>query len=211
MDSTRDPVNIETFEATALPHLDACYGFALRLTHNVEEAEDLVQDAFLRALQYFHRFEPGTNFRAWIFKVLLNTFINSYRKGAVKSESPASHNLELLHERTAGRQGRHPSTDPERAAIGRQAAEALQEALEKLPEAFRTVVHLADIEGCTYKEVASILGCPIGTVMSRLHRARRLLRAALVPHAPNKHSRTTTKKEGPPGSRQASSRDEGVV
>ncbi len=188
-------VDREAFEAAALPHLDACYGFALRLTRNVEEAEDLVQDAILRALQYFHRFEPGTNFRAWIFKVLLNTFINSYRKGAAAREGPSSHNLELLHERMVGTQGPHPSSDPERAAIGRQAARALHEALEKLPEAFRTVVHLADIEGCAYKEIASILGCPIGTVMSRLHRARRLLQAALVTHAPHRISTTTPKEE----------------
>lgn len=200
MDNLNPQVDIETFEATALPHLDACFGLALRLTRNVEDAEDLVQEAFLRALRFFHRFEPGTNFKAWIFRVLRNTFINSYRKGVARNEAPASHNLELLYERVTGTQGYHRSNDPEQIAVNHQLATALQEALEKLPEAFRTVVHLADIEGCTYKEIASIVGCPIGTVMSRLHRGRRLLQAALVPYKPQSLPRTTRKKEDTPNS-----------
>lgn len=193
MENQETVVDIEAFEATALPHLDACYGMALRLTRNAEDAEDLVQEAYLRALRFFHRFEAGTNFRAWIFKVLLNTFINAYRKGAVRKEGPASHKLELLHERMTNLQSIDRTLDPERTAINQQMLSALQEALNKLPETFRTVVHLADIEGCSYKEIASIVDCPIGTVMSRLHRGRRLLQAALVHYAPE--SRTTTTHE----------------
>jgi len=179
IDNSNTSVDIETFEVTALPHLGACFGRALGLTRNVEDAEDLVQEAFLRALQYFHRFEPGTNFRAWIFKILLNTFVTSYRKAAGRKEGPASHNLEFLQGGMAGIQGYQCDNDPERIAMNHQMATALQEALDKLPEAYHTVVHLADIEGCTYKEIASIVGCPTGTVMSRLHRGRRLLRAGV--------------------------------
>ncbi|MFQ5893601.1 MAG: sigma-70 family RNA polymerase sigma factor [Nitrospinota bacterium] len=199
MGQSNTSVDIETFEGEALPHLDACMGLALRLTRNAEEAEDLVQEALLRALRFFHRFEPGTNFKAWVFKILLNTFINSYRKGAVRVEDPASHNLELLYERMGGRQGSHRTSDPERNAINYEIVTALQEALNTLPETFRAVVHLADIEGCTYKEIASIVECPIGTVMSRLHRGRRLLQAALVHHRPPASSRSTQQEEGPLG------------
>jgi RNA polymerase sigma-70 factor (ECF subfamily) len=193
MDNQETHIDIEAFEATALPHLDACYGLALRLTRNVDDAEDLVQEAFLRALRFFHRFEAGTNFRAWILKILMNTFINAYRKGSSRKEGPASHKLELLYERMPSPQGIDRTDDPERAAINQQMLSALQEALDKLPETFRTVVHLADIEGCSYKEIASITDCPIGTVMSRLHRGRRLLQAALVQFAPE--SRTKTNRE----------------
>lgn len=199
MDNQETVIDIEVFEATALPHLDACYGMALRLTRNAEDAEDLVQEAYLRALRFFHRFEAGTNFRAWIFKVLLNTFINIYRKGAVRKEDPASHKLELLHERMTSIQGKVRPLDPERGAMNQQMLSALQEALDKLPEAFRTVVHLADIEGCSYKEIASIVDCPIGTVMSRLHRGRRLLQAALVQFAPEGRSTTTHEYEDTTG------------
>lgn len=192
-------VDIEAFEATALPHLDACYGLALRLTRNPDDAEDLVQEAFLRALRFFHRFEAGTNFRAWVFKVLLNTFINSYRKGAVRREGPASHNLELIHERMTSHHGIDRAPDPEQSAMNQQMLSSLQEALDKLPETFRTVVHLADIEGCSYKEIASIVDCPIGTVMSRLHRGRRLLQASLVQFAPAGRSRKARKHEDATG------------
>ncbi len=179
IDNSITSVDIETFEVTALPHLGACFGRALGLTRNVEDAEDLVQEAFLRALQYFHRFKPGTNFRAWIFKILLNIFLSSHRKAADRKEDPASHNLEFLQGGMAGIKGYPRDNNPERIAMNHQMATALQEALDKLPEAYRTVFHLADIEGCTYTEIASIVGCPIGTVMSRLHRGRRLLRAGV--------------------------------
>ncbi|MFQ6672393.1 MAG: sigma-70 family RNA polymerase sigma factor [Candidatus Tectimicrobiota bacterium] len=172
------PVNLETFEATALPHLDACFHFALRLTRHVEDAEDLVQEAYLRALRFFHRFTPGTNFKAWIFKVLLNTYINAYRRRPLRGEELVSDNLEFLHDRMASHLGFPRDNDPERLAMTHQATAAINEALNKIPQRLRTVVHLADIEGCTYKEIASIVGCPMGTVMSRLHRGRRLLQAA---------------------------------
>ncbi len=149
----------------------------------MEDAEDLVQEAYLRALQSFQRFELGTNFKGWIFKILFNAFVNAYRKRAIQNEAPASHNLEFLHERMANNPGLHRD-NPERIAMIRQATVALQAALDKIPNRFRTVVHLADIEGHTYREIATILGCPIGTVMSRLHRARRSLRAtSLTPVA----------------------------
>lgn len=173
---------MEEFEATAVQHLQPCLGLALRLTRSKQEAEDLVQETYLRAFRFFHRFEPGTNFKAWIFKILFNIFLNESRKKSVRREILASPNLEFLSERVAARRGRHLTNDPERAAINNQIVEAVQEALEGLPEEFRIVVHLSDIEGFTYKEISSIVGCPMGTVMSRLHRGRLLLREVLLHH-----------------------------
>lgn len=174
--------SLRDFEATALPHMEACFRLAMRLTGKREDAEDLVQEAYMRAFRFFHRFEPGTNFKAWIFKVLFNIFLNESRKRSTRSETVASPNLEFLSERMSVRQGRQHSNDPERLAMKHEMVEALQEALRKLPVDFRTVVHLADIEGCNYKEIASIVECPMGTVMSRLHRGRRLLREVLLLH-----------------------------
>lgn len=182
MNRSKTSRSLRDFEATALPHMDACFRLAMRLTGKRQDAEDLVQEAYLRAFRFFHRFEPGTNFKAWILKVLFNIFLNDFRRRSAKSETVASPNLEFLSERMSVRQGRQRSNDPERLAMKREKMEALQEALRKLPVEFRTVVHLADIEGFNYKEIASIVECPMGTVMSRLHRGRRLLREVLLHH-----------------------------
>lgn len=182
MGRKRHSKGLRDFEATALPHMEACFRLAMRLTGKREDAEDLVQEAYMRAFRFFHRFEPGTNFKAWIFKVLYNIFLNETRKRSTKSETVASPNLEFLSERMSVRQGHQRSNDPERLAMKSEMMEALQEALRKLPVEFRTVVHLADIEGCNYKEIASVVECPMGTVMSRLHRGRRLLREVLLRH-----------------------------
>lgn len=188
-------INVDDFEKTAVPHMDACFGLALRLTGKKEDAEDLVQEAYLRAYRFFHRFEPGTNFKAWIFKVLFNIFLNESRKRSNKSESVASHNLEFLSERMAIKQGQQRTNDPERMVIQNQMVEVLQGALKSLPTEFRLVVHLADIEGCNYKEIASIVGCPMGTVMSRLHRGRRLLREVLLHHRKDQEDREVSRVE----------------
>jgi RNA polymerase sigma-70 factor (ECF subfamily) len=197
MDSSDSARSAEDFEKTALPHLDACFRLAVRLTGNKEDAEDLVQEAYLRAYRFFHRFEPGTNFKAWIFKVLFNIFLNESRKRSNKNETVASPNLEFLSERMAIKQGHQRSNDPERAAIKSQMVEVLQKALKGLPEEFRVVVHLADVEGCNYKEIASIVGCPMGTVMSRLHRGRRLLREVML-HRQNEQTERNVSQEGRP-------------
>lgn len=180
MKNSTQKLVLERFEAEALPHLDACYGLALRLTRNKHDAHDLVQEAYLRAFRYFHRYEQGTNFKAWIFKILRNVFLNNVRKKAVVNESYDTDNLEFIHERMVAREGISSNSDPEIIAMELQAKEMLLEALDELPEVFRTVVHLCDIEGCSYQEIASIVGCPIGTVMSRLHRGRQLLKQTLA-------------------------------
>lgn len=187
MGASGEAKKLQEFETTALPHMDACYKLALRLTGEKGSAEDLVQEAYLRAFRFFHRFEPGTNFKAWIFRVLYNIFLNEARKRSSRSETLASPNLEFISERMSIKQGRQRANDPERIAISNQMTEALLEALASLPEEFRSIVHLADIEGCTYKEIASIVGCPMGTVMSRLHRGRRLLREVFL-HYPRERT-----------------------
>jgi RNA polymerase sigma-70 factor (ECF subfamily) len=185
------------FEATAIPHFDACYNLALRLTGNKGDAEDLVQEAYLRAFRFFHRFEQGTNFKAWIFRVLYNIFLNEIRKRSSRSESLSSPNLEFLSERMTIRRGGQRTNDPERAAISNQITEALLEALNSLPEEFRSVVHLADIEGFAYKEIASIVGCPMGTVMSRLHRGRKLLREVFLHYGREGSGEAASEEEKP--------------
>jgi RNA polymerase sigma-70 factor (ECF subfamily) len=166
------------FEAEALPMLPGLYSAAFRLTRNAADAEDLVQETFLRAYRGFHQFEPGTNLKAWLYRILTNTFINSYRK---KQREPLTDSLDetedwFLYSRMAER-GTEPSA--ETSVIESLPDEDVQEALSSLPEQFRIAVLLADVEGFSYKEIAEITGVPIGTVMSRLHRGRKALEKRL--------------------------------
>jgi RNA polymerase sigma-70 factor (ECF subfamily) len=168
------------FEEVALPHLPALYGAAFRLTRNPRDAEDLVQDAMLRAYRFWDGFERDSNCKAWLFKILTNTFINGYQKSkrgrevltAAMAEQEAVDGV-LVHEQAQGQR------DPERQLLDRTMSEDVQRALASVPADFRTAVVLCDVEGFSYKEIAEIVGCPVGTVMSRLHRGRRLLREAL--------------------------------
>jgi len=172
------------FEATALPHVDALYGAAYRLTHNPRDAEDLVQEAILRAYRFWDSFEKDSNCKAWLFKILTNTFINDYQKrkrsrevlNAALSEQRATDGV-LVQERSAAQR------DPEGILIERTLSDDVAAALATLPEEFRLAVILCDVEGFSYKEIADILECPIGTVMSRLYRGRRLLRKELYDFA----------------------------
>jgi RNA polymerase sigma-70 factor, ECF subfamily len=166
------------FEAEALPLLPGLYSAAFRLTRNASDAEDLVQETFLRAYRGFHQFEPGTNLKAWLYRILTNTFINSYRK---KQREPQTDSLDetedwYLYSRMAER-GTEPSA--ETSVIESLPDEDVQEALSSLPEQFRIAVLLADVEGFSYKEIAEITEVPIGTVMSRLHRGRKALEKRL--------------------------------
>jgi RNA polymerase sigma-70 factor (ECF subfamily) len=166
------------FEAEALPLLPGLYSAAFRLTRNATDAEDLVQETFLRAYRGFHQFEPGTNLKAWLYRILTNTFINSYRK---KQREPQTDSLDetedwYLYSRMAER-GTEPSA--ETSVIESLPDEDVQEALSSLPEQFRIAVLLADVEGFSYKEIAEITEVPIGTVMSRLHRGRKALEKRL--------------------------------
>lgn len=166
------------FEAEALPLLQGLYSAAFRLTRNAADAEDLVQETFLRAYRGFHQFEPGTNLKAWLYRILTNTFINSYRK---KQREPQTDSLDetedwYLFSRMAER-GTEPSA--ETSVIESLPDEDVQDALSSLPEQFRIAVLLADVEGFSYKEIAEITSVPIGTVMSRLHRGRKALEKRL--------------------------------
>jgi RNA polymerase sigma-70 factor (ECF subfamily) len=174
-----DPVLRERFEREVLPLLPNLYGAALRLTRNPQDAEDLVQEAYLRAYRGFAGFREGTNVRAWMYRILTNTFINSYRK---RQREPVTVSVAddtsdwFLYDRI-GSTGAEPSAEAE--VLERIPDEDVQRALEELPEVFRMAVLLADVEGFSYKEIAEILDVPIGTVMSRLHRGRKALQRAL--------------------------------
>jgi RNA polymerase sigma-70 factor (ECF subfamily) len=174
--------NRREFEELALPHVDSLYGTAVRLTRNERDAEDLVQDALLKAFRFFHRFEPGTNVKAWLFKILTNTFANRYRKRqrersileAVQAE-PA---VPLVSD-----QAHAESRDPESVLLSRLVSDHVKTALESVPEEFRLAVILADLEDFSYREIADIMDCPIGTVMSRIYRGRRMLQNQLRDYA----------------------------
>lgn len=172
----------QAFEHQALPHLDAMYGMALRLTHDERDAEDLVQDALIKAYRFFHRFEEGSNIKAWLFKVLVNLFYNTYRKGKSLQRLHAEAELGSYHERFLS-EASFAGRNAEEALLDRLAAEKLHEAIEGLPEEFRLAVLLCDLQGFSYKEIAEILGRPVGTVMSRLYRGRRLLQSKLFDYA----------------------------
>ena len=173
-----DPVLRARFERDALPLMPGLYSAALRMTRNPSDAEDLVQEAYLRAYRGFAGFEEGTNLKAWMYRILTNTFINSYRKRQREPVTVQEEDIEdwFLYDRL-GESGVESSA--EAAVLEKIPDEEVQAALEALPEGFRLAVLLADVEGFSYKEIAEILGIPIGTVMSRLHRGRRSLEKAL--------------------------------
>ncbi|HXO22714.1 MAG TPA: sigma-70 family RNA polymerase sigma factor [Thermoanaerobaculia bacterium] len=171
------------FEAAAMPFVDALYNTAYRMTRNSEDAEDLVQETYLKAYRYYDKFEEGTNFKAWLFKIMKNTFINNYRK---KQQTPALSDfsdIEESFESQVSEEAARQIKNPEEEFLENVLDEDVQGALDKLPPDYRMVVILADLEGFSYKEIADILEVPVGTVMSRLYRGRRLLEAAMLEFA----------------------------
>jgi RNA polymerase sigma-70 factor (ECF subfamily) len=173
----------QEFEAEALQYLDVLYAHALRLTRSPSDAEDLVQDTFVRALRFYDRFERGSNLKAWLLRIQFNGFVNRYRRHVKEHQASESLSQEPAGESTLGREALRCLLDPQGIALAPVVAKEIEAALAKLPEEHRTVVILADVEELSYKEIAEVIGCPIGTVMSRLHRARKALQELLVEHA----------------------------
>jgi RNA polymerase sigma-70 factor (ECF subfamily) len=164
------------FEEVALQYMDPLYSAALRLARDESEAQDLVQDAYLRAYRFFNKFEKGTNFKAWLFKILKNIYINKYRRESKKPQMVDVSRVEISGGLTA-------VATPEDEIFDKLLDDDTMAAMDSLSEEFRLAIILSDLEGFSYKEVAEILDCPIGTVMSRLHRGRRLLRNSLYEYA----------------------------
>lgn len=169
------------FNREIIPHLDTLYNFALRLTADPNDAEDLVQDTIVKAYRFFSSYEKGTNAKAWLFRILKNSFINNYRKVAKKPQEVDYDEVSSFYESI--RAERTDTSDLERIMFRELIDDDLSRALQRLPEDFRTVVLLCDVEGFTYEEIANMLDVPIGTIRSRLHRGRNLLKTQLLEYA----------------------------
>ena len=172
----------DRFERDALVFMDQLYAAALRYTKNPEDARDLVQDTYLKAFNSFHQFEEGTNLRAWLYRVLTTTFINTYRKDQRRPQL-ASGELEDWQLAEAQSHTSDLGKSAETEALENLPDSDIKRALQEIPEEFRIAVYLADVEGFSYKEIAGIVDVPAGTVMSRLHRGRKLLREKLADYA----------------------------
>src|SRR5438094_4670924 len=174
-------VSSDTFETEALSFLDALYRTALRMTRSEADAEDLVQETYIKAFRFREQFTPGTNLKAWLFRILTNTFINSYRRRQAQPEFTELDDVDefSLYRKMSDLRAASSSPDPETEFLNGIVDTEVKDALADLPEKFRSVV-LLDVEGFSYKEIAEMLAIPIGTVMSRLHRGRKFLQRRLL-------------------------------
>lgn len=169
------------FEREAMPHMAALYNFALRMTGNPDDAHDLVQETYLKAYRFWDKFEPGTNCKAWLFRIMKNSYINLYRKEVKEPEKVDFDDVQDFYNTI--RASTVDSNDLQEKLFSGLLDDEVNAALAELPDDFRTVVILCDIEGFTYEEIAEFVECPIGTVRSRLHRGRKMLQKALVDYA----------------------------
>ena len=186
----------DLFESQAIPFMDQLYGAALRMTRNPADAADLVQETFVKAFAAFAQYQQGTNLKAWLYRILTNSFINTYRK---KQRDPYQGTLDELEDWQIGSaesltQGR-ATRSAEAEAIDHLPDSAVKDALQSIPEDFRLAVYFADVEGFSYQEIADIMKTPVGTVMSRLHRGRRMLRTLLADYAGERGVSTSPRRE----------------
>jgi len=182
------PDRRDEFERVALPHLRALFNLGLKLTHDPRDAEDLVQETYLRAYRFFDSYEPGTQIKAWLFRILRNTFINRYRAAKARPEEVDFDKIEAAYDHVVEGAFLHDGrvSSPEAIVMSGVLDAEVEQALAELPEEYRAVVVMALMEDMTYKEIAAALSIPLGTVMSRLHRGRRMLQAALLEFARRK-------------------------
>ena len=171
----------EEFEREAVPHMDVLYNFALRTTGNEDDARDLLQETYLKAYRFWDKYEKGTNIRAWLFRIMKNSYINRYRRETKEPDKVDYSDVENFYNTI--RDQFVDSNDLQEKLFKRVLGDEVAKALESLPEDFRTVVILCDIEGLTYEEIAEFVDVPIGTVRSRLHRGRKLLQVKLLEYA----------------------------
>jgi RNA polymerase sigma-70 factor (ECF subfamily) len=202
----------DAFADEALTHLDALYGVACKLTRNPTEAEDLVQDAFVKAMRARDQFHAGTNLKAWLFRILTNTFINKYRRGGLERSVLDGPDADPLADGWVSASTMRQLRDPETLALMPLVEDEIRRALDALPAEFRLAVVLSDVEEFSYSEIAEIMACPVGTVMSRLHRGRKLLQGSLYNHALSLgivKGEESVGQNGGHGSKGAASRAEG--
>ncbi len=169
------------FQTEAMIHIDSLYNFAVRMTGDSEDANDLVQETYMKAYRFFESFEKGTNCKAWLFRILKNSYINRYRKESKQPDKVDYDDIKEFYHTI--KHSSLDSTDLQEKMFGELLSEKVSRALNSLPEDFREVVQLCDIEGFTYEEIANMVDCPIGTVRSRLHRGRKILRDKLLTYA----------------------------
>lgn len=174
----------EEFEKEALPHIDSLYAYAYKITQNSDDAEDLVQETYLKAFRFFDKYERGTNIRAWLYRIMKNSYINEYRKNQKEPDKLDYDDIQNFYEniKSTDITGNHLQED----AFGKVLNDDVSSAISELPDDFRTVIILSDLENFTYEEIAEFVDCPVGTVRSRLHRARKMLYSRLHTYAKSK-------------------------